>query len=262
MSHDPRLTRSRWLCAWRMLTTASPAVLNLNALGFSQCLRKIGRPSFFAIIAVFSMHFTGCGSIARATPITFAFEAVALDDRPFNIVAGMIAHGTYTFESTTPISLFGNTGLYTGAATALDLQLVGVGTAHNTGPGTIIVADPITIVGSNPGTADFYAINGIPVSGFSVSGSAGTWSLVGFFLTFEDRTDSALSSFALPLTPPDPLQFADEHSILLNFQSSTGSTSAAEFLVTSLTLAPEPSTLCLAVLAVIGVGVWRWPRKR
>jgi hypothetical protein len=259
MSHDRRCTSDGMRRGYRRMLTTASTLLPSVARGLPTRPTKIHRTAVAGITAVLLL---GCGTVTQATPISFAFQAAAASNVPvFGIVAGEIAHGTYTFDSSTRPATSGNPAFYTNAVTSLTVQLAGVGTAQSTGPGTIIVGDPETFVGSNPGTADYYAVNGVPVSGFSVNGSLGTWSIVGVFLSFEDRTDTALSSLTLPLTPPNPANYAAEHSILLNFESSTGSTSAAEFTVTSLTLVPEPSTLALAVLAAIGVGLGHRLRK-
>ncbi len=204
-------------------------------------------------------------AVVHAAPVTFAFEAVSVnDERPFReIVPGMIARGTYTFESTTPdTSLNPLVAFYTGAVTAFDVEVEGlVGSGHSYGTATLIVGDPITIVGSDPGTADFYSINGIGMSGIVADGLFGQWNLVRAFVRFEDRTNSALSSVDLPLTPPDPARFADEHTLSLAFMQGSG-TNTSTFEFTSLTLVPEPPGALLAGFALVSLVVSARCRNR
>jgi len=183
-----------------------------------------------------------------AALVTFAFEAVHdIDERPFrNLVPGQVVRGTYTFDSATPPTTFGTTVFYTGTIKSASVELVGIGTATSTGTADIIVGHPTTFVGSNPRTADFYNLDGIPMSGFSVGGIESS-TIIGLFLTLEDDTKTAFSSTALPLVAPDISQFADEHSILLNFQISGGGQNASPFRLTSLITVPEPSAIWLLI---------------
>ena len=229
-----------------------------------RCARGRLRGSLNIVITVVvGLAAVSCNALLWASPITFAFQAVSQENYlGFEIAPGTTASGTFTFESTTPPNTNGNPAIYTNAVTAVSVELSGVGTATSTGPGTIIVGDPETIVGSDPGTADFYEVNNVPISGFSVSGVFGAWNVIGFFLTLEDRSDTALSSDALPVSPPNPASYSDLHSISLNFESSQGSTAAPDLVVTSLTLVPEPSMVVLGAIAVAGLGCGAWRRRR
>lgn len=213
-----------------------------------------------AVIILFCAIAWQVSADVQAVPITFAFEAISqFDERPFReFVPGMIARGTYTFESTTPLTpISPQRARYENTVTSFSVEIEGIGGGQNISSGAILVDNSMPVFVPSPGAADEYVVDYISMAGFSVGGFFGPWSLIGAELTFVDRTETATTGFELPLVPPSLEAYADSHVLRLNFMLENGETSATDFVVTSLTLIPEPSTYALAAIGVVGLLAFR-----
>lgn len=120
---------------------------------------------------------------------------------------------TYIFESSTPDSHAGSSvGLYSGAVISAT-AIVGSYTASATGGN-------ISVYNDDPSATDLYNVNAFPVVGASVQGFVSQ----STFLNLKDTSETAHSSDALLLSPPDPANY-NLSSLTLNFNNnSTGAT--------------------------------------
>jgi hypothetical protein len=192
---------------------------------------------------------------ARASLITFAFEGVVTFEGtpapggevlPFSL--GDSISGFYTFESTTPdqVPQDPGYGAHSDAVTGGAFNLAGY--AFSLGGGSIGVYDPFF------GQFDFYDVGARPPSGQIVNG----FELNVFQLLLQDTTQTAFSSDALPLVPPD-LSLFDVHFVNLAFVTTQGEVRYATPVfaeLTSLSLregvpVPAPATGGALVLGVL-----------
>jgi len=193
-------------------------------------------------------------AVADATPITFNFAGnVASVDSSLGSTfsVGQTLSGSYTFESTTADSEVDPAfGLYGNALTTLSFTI-------GSYIGTLGVGASEFAVSNSPppptGIGDFYDLTADPVSGPSV----GSDPPKTFALRVRDDTASALSSDALPVTPPDLAIFTSTTWFLL-FDSGA----QVGGPLTSLTLAiPEPSSLVLFIYGLAGLALWARRRR-
>ena len=201
---------------------------------------------FFLAVALVLAH-----SLAQATLITFGFQGNVIFvtsslSGTFNTTQAI--SGTYTFESTTPnvIAPDPNFGFYDGALTALSFTVNGyTGTLGSGGTNNIIVLNDFL-------AQDRYQVNNDPFSGSSVNGFS-----PGFFaLDLVDPTQTAFSTNALPLVPPNLALFTTippSRQITLQFINSAGANAFVIANLNSLTAVPEPSVLILMVTGLFGI---------
>jgi hypothetical protein len=189
--------------------------------------------------------------VAVAVPITFSFTGIVTNvDSPLAVEfsLGESVVGSYTFESTTADIDPGDptTGHYDNAITAFTATFGGDYTVTQGLDNDIFVADGL------PGN-DVYSLFLTNPTAPTVAGL----SLGALSIGLIDTDSSVFSSDALPLTPPNLSDFEIDSSgtIYLGSPNQT-----MDFQLTSLTLVPEPTTLALATLGLVGIGYRR--RKR
>ena len=181
---------------------------------------------------------------ARAAPITWVVKGTV--DYLDPALSGTFSLGDsftleYTFESTTPDSNASSIrGLYKNAVTALTVT---VGGYNATGPGTNIIYVDNDLYGDQYGVFIGTPLIGPNVGVFEISKQSPIFQLV-------DPTQTAFSSDALLLSPPDPADFVSGGTFLaLEFRDPTADPfqfpEAMAFVsasVTSISVAPGDST--------------------
>ncbi len=172
-------------------------------------------------------------SAAQALPLSFGFTGSVTDD-PFGLSTfGAPISGNFTFDSTAIDSIAGaSTGSFESTGPAFGFRATVDGTLYT-------VLDTLTV-----NTA-----NNIGVDQYGVIASDGALTLELFF---EDATRSALSSDALPLSPPAIAGFAFRQFRLFgNDVEFLGSVNSLVCLAgCSASSVPEPGSLPLAALAL------------
>lgn len=190
----------------------------------------------------------------HARLITFAFEGVvtSISGEPHDYFPaaddGVPVSGTYTFESTTPdTNPDPNRGQYDHAVKQIVFRV---------GPDALVIGPPFN-AGISVANQPFGPIDDEEYSVFATTDIGGSFSIFEIQL-FNVDSDGALTSDALPLTPPDISKF-DFRRILLNVGASDFAPGEAPSFVidaalTSLTLVPaevpEP-----AMPALVGLGL-------
>jgi hypothetical protein len=171
-------------------------------------------------------------SSAAPSPITFAFAGAVTDD-PFGLTFfGAPISGSITFDSTAIDTIAGpQTGAFRSTGAGYDFRAIVDGTAY-------AVLGNVTV-----DTA-----NNIGVDQYGAIGSGGGLTLELFF---EDSTQTALASDALPLVPPPLSGFAFRQFRLFSDDAEfLGSVSALVCTAGCATRdVPEPGALALAGLA-------------
>lgn len=203
----------------------------------------------------------GWGSVARAIPITFSFTGTVTQIQAFNpsmvpLPAGIndTITGFYTFESTagSPCGVNGSCS-YPGSITNLRFT---VGSYTNTGlrafPNVIGVRNGSIAA---PNSFDDYIV----ASGFSGPSLGGGIDANQFALRVLDASGNMFANTNLPISAP-PLTASSTWIVLWSNSSGAGNVQLSG-TVTSLrgvNAIPEPSTLFLFSLGMVGLGVWRW----
>jgi hypothetical protein len=161
------------------------------------------------VLAVFAALAALGTSRSQADLITFYFQGTVNNVNPVlsgEFSVGERFSGSYTFDSDTPNTSGGdppNFGLYTGALTALSFTIDSyTGSATD---GDINVWDNVP--------SDTYQVTSRVVTGPNVS----DFELTLFQLEIGDSTNTALTSVALPLTPPN-LEDFDRGFLRIGFQ--------------------------------------------
>lgn len=194
--------------------------------------RHIAAVAFACAVSVLSIP------EALPAPITFSFAGSVTDD-PFGLSSfGAPISGSYTFDSTATNAIPGpNTGSYPSIGPAFGFNANVDGTNYS-------VSGNLTVTTANNIGVDQY-------------GAIAQDATVTLELAFEDATQTALSSNALPLTPPSIGSFAFREFRLFTTNDS------AQFLGTVVSLTctagcvsgrvSEPATLWLLTLSLAGL---------
>ena len=182
---------------------------------------------------------------ATAAPVTFGFTGVVTEVGATLAVEFSVNEpivGKYTFESTTADSSPGDPvfGVYINAITTFTATFGGNYTVTHG-------LDNNIYVGEGPLSNDFIWVDVTNPTSAPVAGL----NLFALFIRLADSDSTVFASDALPLTPPDLSEFDIDVSVMLF--SEPGKANTVDFRVTSLTFIPEPSTLTLAALAVLGL---------
>jgi hypothetical protein len=203
---------------------------------------------------------------ALATPITFTFTGTVASVAPalagtFNTTQTL--SGSYTFESSSPDldPADPTRGVYQSPLVPNALSFtIGSYAGGRTGPA--MLGDQIRVFDNVSSQADVYnpawrpALSGPNVGGLSPD---------TFVLQLPDLSQTAFSSDALPLTPPNLAAFGNGAFWGLFFQNQDGTQfGLVEGRLTSLELAPvpEPATVLLLGSSFAGVGLVRWRQRR
>lgn len=193
-----------------------------------------------------------CGPTAAiAAPVTFSFSGVVnhVDARLFPAFsAGQTFSGSYTFESTTPLTRPGNR--YNGAITAFGANLGSYNAVLGAGNNFIAV--------TNHRGFDRYTLSA-PLT--PVPGAPGL--ALRFRLDLIDHSGNAFSSRALPTTPPSLSSFAANRWRLV-FEDATGR-ARIRGMLTSLTAVPLPAAVILfgaGLVALAGFGAGNWRKRK
>ncbi len=197
---------------------------------------------------------------AMATLVTFNFTGAVssvgsqLAGGPFSVSQAVT--GSYTFESTTPVTVVGNTGNYNGA--------LGVSPAHlNVNFGTYVaslaVGDNNIAVKNTAGlSGDAYKVEGL-FSGNPV----GTHDARNFALELTNPSGNPFNSVALPTTPPSLNSFADR-TLRLVFENG-GNSRTVIVALGPLTAVPLPPAVILfgaGLIALVGLGAGSWRQRK
>lgn len=192
-------------------------------------------------------------SPTMAASVTFAFQGVvnAVDSSLFpSFNVGQTLSGSYTFESTTPLTNPGNR--YNGAITSLNGTLGSYSAVLGGGNNFIAVRNNLV-------TGDHYIVSA-PLSSVpaAVPGLA-----IRFRMELIDPSVNVFTNTSLPTTPPSLGSFAT-NSWRLVFEDSSG-TARIRGSLTSLTAIPLPAAVILfgcGLIALIGLGAGSWRQKK
>jgi len=197
---------------------------------------------------------------AMAAPVTFQFAGHLTSVDPAvttatGFTAGHLFSGSYTFESTTPISSSQPTSAnYMNAVTHLDAKI-----------DTQLVVAPQPITASAISIRDNQLASGGLVDRYIVLGSAvnpgetSAGSVSAFLFRLENGFPSTFDSTSLPTHPPSLSSFSVRQAIFL-FRSGQ-----AIGTLTSLTAVPVPAAVLLfgtGLTALIGLGAGSWRRRQ
>ena len=181
---------------------------------------------------------------ATADAVIFGFTGVVTQvDAPLSgeFSVGEQVVGNYTFESSTADSdADPAVGFYDNAITAFTATFGGDYTV------TQGVDNDIFVANGPPGN-DVYNTQLANPTGPTVAGLP----LTGLNILLIDADSTVFASDALPLTPPDLAEFEFDFSGQIFFDSPGNQT--MDFQLTSLTLIPEPTTLVLSSLGLLGL---------
>jgi len=210
-----------------------------------------------------ALGFTLLGAVttAEAAPITFAFTGTVQQVVPAlsgTFQPGDAFSGSYTFESTTPdTDPSPGFGLYANGMTSLTFT---IGSYTGGADCSAAASCNIAVQDGGPGDCaltDCYLVTAKHPTGPSVEGVLPT----DFALSLLDNSGLALSSDALPLTPPDISNFSITF-FGVNFDDFAF---GVQGKLTSLTsqaagTVDEPSVLFLVAGAFLGLVLQRRPR--
>ena len=197
---------------------------------------------------------------AMATLVTFNFTGAVtsvgsqLSGGPFSVTQPVT--GSYTFESTTPVSVSGTTGTYSGALTGSPTYLnVTIGTYV----ASLAAGDNNIQVKNTAGmSGDAYKVEGL-FSGLPV----GTHDARNFELALKDPSGNPFNSVALPTTPPSLNSFADR-TLRLVFENG-GNSRTVIVALGPLTAVPLPPAVILfgaGLIALVGLGAGSWRQRK
>lgn len=196
-----------------------------------------------SIIACIAGFIGGTAAPALAGLVTFSFNGV-VDSVDTSLVfsPGQTLAGSYTFESTTPLSSPDNQ--YNGAITSIAGSLSPYTATLGTGSNFIAVRNGLS-------TGDHYILSApldpLPaVSGLSVR----------FEMELIDPTAMAFNNEALAATPPSLSAFATK-SFRLVFEDAAHANAQVRGTLTSLTAVPLPAAVVLfgaGLVALAGLG--------
>jgi hypothetical protein len=199
---------------------------------------------------------------SHAAPITFNFSGTVTSiDDPLNAFAGVVAgttfSGSYTFESTTPDAAPGDPtdGRYAGAITAFSLTIGG----HSLfGPGDDLSPNQIRVRDNTGATGNIDSYNVL-----ADLQNYGGYSDIDVLRLGGQGPNTVFGSDALPLTPDFFASLAVTFFRLVLYEGS-GPTKVQAGLIdgtltsmTTTTSVPEPSTLGMLGLAMIGLALMR-----
>jgi len=196
---------------------------------------------------------------AMATLVTFNFTGAVtsvgtqLAGGPFSV--GQAATGSYSFESTTPVSVSGVTGTYNGALTGSPTHL-------NVTIGTYVASlaagdNNIQVKNTAGASGDAYKVEGL------FSGSpVGTHDARSFDISLTHPSGNPFNSVALPTTPPSLNTFADR-TLRLVFENG-GNSRTVIVALGALTAVPLPPAVILfgaGLIALVGLGAGSWRQR-
>jgi hypothetical protein len=181
---------------------------------------------------------------AQAAPITFRFGGQVTISPVSGINIGDSISGLYTFDSdaTAQFPSSPNVAIYDTGLSSYSVQ-VGIfsGAASS---GRIIVADNFG------GSIDVYNAGTSVLTGTSMSGLTAFQS----FIELSTVSGTALSSFALPLSPPDLSDFSARTIVLRFLDASTMTNYTVRGSLTLLEAVPAPGALAVLGLGLLGIG--------
>ncbi|MGE0646096.1 MAG: PEP-CTERM sorting domain-containing protein [Nitrospira sp.] len=206
-------------------------------------------------VLLISVMSVGVNGVAQAIPVTFQFEGTVFNaNSPLNaiVLPGTPIRGSYTFDSMTPDTISDpSSGSY--ALSALSVNFLG----RTYSMGTHARPNEIRVVNNN--FFDEYRLLLIPsgldqaITGPSING------LIPRSFQF-NLFGNMFTSDALPLVPP-PLTSPPPPIITMSF-SGGGIAAGINASLTSLTSVPEPSSLVLMGLGLLGLSAVQIVRRR